>query len=226
MLLEACIFDMDGVLLDSEPFWRQAEIEVFATVDLHLSDEDCMETMGIRIDEVVAFRYHQKPWAEPSQEAICDRIVDRVVGLVRERGKPLPGVYEALDFVRSQGLKLALASSSSSRIIRAVLEGLRLEDAFSVIHSAETEEFGKPHPAVFLTTAGLLGVPPTRCLVIEDSFNGVLAAKAARMTVVAIPEPAVADDPRFVIADARLGSLEELPGIALLSRVTELTVDS
>lgn len=209
-MLQACIFDMDGVLLDSEPFWRQAEIEVFATVGLHLTEEDCMETMGIRIDEVVAWRHHQKPWAEPSQAVICERIVDRMVELVRERAKPLPGVYEALDFVRSQGLKLALASSSSTRLIRAVLEGLGLLDAFPIVHSAETEEYGKPHPAVFLTTAGLLGVPPTGCLVIEDSFNGVLAAKAARMTVVAIPEPAVADDPRFVIADARLRSLEEL----------------
>lgn len=211
MRLEACIFDMDGVLLDSEPFWRQAEIEVFASVGLRLTERDCMETMGIRIDEVVAFRHHQKPWSSPSLEEVSERIVDRVVELVRQRARPLDGVAEALDFLRGRGVPLALASSSSSRLIQATLEALDLRDLFGIWHSAEGEEYGKPHPAVYLSTARRLGLPPGRCLAVEDSINGVISARAARMAVVAVPEPAVAGDPRFVLADERLETLRDLP---------------
>ena len=75
--LQACIFDMDGVLLDSEPFWRQAEREVFATVGLDLTEQDCMETMGVRIDEVVALRHSQKPWSSPSCPNVAEQIVER-----------------------------------------------------------------------------------------------------------------------------------------------------
>lgn len=209
--LQACIFDMDGVLLDSEPFWRQAEIEVFATVGLDLTEQDCMETMGVRIDEVVALRHSQKPWSRPSCPEVAERIVERVAELIQTRGRPLEGVGEALGFLAGKGIPLALASSSSSRLIRATLHALDLTDVFPVWHSAEHEEFGKPHPAVFLATARKLGVTPTSCLAIEDSLNGVVAAFAARMPVLAVPEPAVARDPRFALAQAVLGSLHELP---------------
>lgn len=209
--LQACIFDMDGVLLDSEPFWRQAEIEVFATVGLDLTEQDCMETMGVRIDEVVALRHSQKPWSSPSCPNVAEQIVERVAELIQTRGRPLEGVHEALEFLQGKGLPLALASSSSSRLIRATLDALDLTGAFPVWHSAEHEEFGKPHPAVFLATARKLGVAPASCLAIEDSLNGVVAAFAARMPVLAVPEPAVAGDPRFALAQAVLGSLRELP---------------
>jgi len=209
--LQACIFDMDGVLLDSEPFWRQAEKEVFATVGLHLTEQDCMETMGVRIDEVVALRHSQKPWSSPSCPDVAEQIVERVAELIQTRGRPLEGVHEALEFLQGKGLPLALASSSSSRLIRATLDALDLTSAFPIWHSAEHEELGKPHPAVFLATARKLGVAPTSCLAIEDSLNGVVAAFAARMPVLAVPEPAVAQDPRFALAEAVLGSLHELP---------------
>lgn len=211
MPLQACIFDMDGILLDSEPFWRQAEIEVFGTVGLCLSEQDCLETMGIRIDEVVAFRHRQKPWESPSRREIAERITDRVIELVRERAHPLPGVAEALAFLQDRRVPLALASSSSSRLIEATIETLGLRRAFPIRHSAEGEPYGKPHPAVYLSTARLLGVPPTACLAVEDSLNGVVAARAARMPVVAVPEAAVAGDPRFALADARLESLLDFP---------------
>jgi len=210
-VLQACIFDMDGVLLDSEPFWRQAEIEVFASVGLDLTEQDCMETMGIRIDEVVAYRHAQKPWDSPSQHQVAERIVDRVIELVRQRARPLDGVAEALAWFRERRIPLALASSSSLRLIRASLEALGLAEAFPIQHSAEHEELGKPHPAVYLATARRLGLPPSACLAVEDSLNGVVSARAARMSVVAIPEPAVAGDPRFVLADERLASLHDLP---------------
>lgn len=200
--MRAAIFDMDGLLIDSEPLWREAEIEVFASVGLALSDEECRDTTGLRIDEVVALRHAQSPWSEPELGVVIERITDALIARVRARGEPLPGAREAIATCRSAGLALALASSSSRRIIDATLEHLGLE--FPVIASAQDERYGKPHPAVFLRAAERLGVEPTECLVFEDSLHGVIAAKAARMTVIAVPEH---PDPRFAIADRVLESL-------------------
>ncbi|MCR5660789.1 MAG: hexitol phosphatase HxpB [bacterium] len=212
-MLKACIFDMDGVLLDSEPFWRKAEREEFGKVGLTLTEKDCMETMGIRIDEVVALRYAQKPWDTPSQAEVADRIVKRVAELVKQKGSPKPGVNYAINYLKNQNVPLGLATSSSRILIDAVLECLDLTDAFDLVHSAENETYGKPHPAVYLTAADKMGIDPCEILAIEDSFSGVISAKAARMTVCAIPEEAVADEPHFAAADARLKSLEELPAL-------------
>lgn len=199
------LFDMDGILIDSEPFWRQAEIEVFGAVGIHLTEEQCVETMGLRIDEVVLFRapeYQDKP-------ALAEAIVTRVEELVRERGVPLPGSREVLEWIREEGIPCGLATSSSYRLLESTLAALGLREFFSVVHSAQDEIYGKPHPAVYLQAAEKLGVLPTECFAIEDSVNGVLAAKAARMGVVAIPEAPYRKDPRFAIADLQLESLLE-----------------
>ncbi len=213
MSFSACIFDMDGILLDSEPFWRQAERELFATVGIYLTEQDCVETMGIRIDEVVSYRFSQHPGPFPNVEELAQRIVNRVAELVEEKGRPLPGVVTALEFLKEQRLPLALASSSSNMLIDTTLRALKLEDYFPLRHSAEGEPYGKPHPAVYLATAQKMGTDPTQCLAIEDSLNGVIAAKAARMAVVAVPEQAVADLPQFSLADVTLSNLGELPKV-------------
>lgn len=208
-MIAGVLFDMDGILIDSEPFWRQAEMELFATVGLQLSEEDCRQTTGLRIEEVVAHWYALQPWNGVSQADLSLQILQRVVGLVREQGRPLAGVCEALQACRQAGLPLGLASSSNYCLIEATLERLGLRDWFSVIHSAEEEHWGKPHPAVYLRAAEKLGVSPLRCLAVEDSLNGVISAKAARMQVVAVPSPEQSDDPRFCLADARLPTLLE-----------------
>ena len=101
---------------------------------------------------------------------------------------------------------MAIASSSYLKIIEAVVKRLKLKGFFDVIYSAEFEKYGKPNPGTFLTTAEKLGVSPMKCLVFEDSLNGVIAAKAARMITIAVPE---FDNPKFIIADKILNSLEE-----------------
>lgn len=210
MALEAAVFDMDGVLVDSEPLWQEAEIEVFGTVGVELSRAMCEETMGLRIDEAVAHWHRRTPWDGPSQPEIADRVVAGVAARIAERGEPLPGVREALDACRRRGLRLALASSSPMPLIGAVLERFDLAGTFEVVVSADGEPYGKPHPGIYLTAADRLAVAPTACVAIEDSLNGVIAAKAARMRAVAIPlDPA---DPRFGVADAVLTSLADLDG--------------
>jgi HAD superfamily hydrolase (TIGR01509 family) len=215
-MIKAAIFDMDGVLIDSEPFWQESEIEVFDTIGLKLTHEMCRETTGLRIDHAVEYwlkRHEQEHSTDQhkfSPSEFEERIVEGVINRIQMRGEPMAGLDNALAFFKSKGLQIALASSSSYRIISAVMEKLRLHDRFSLVYSAEEEQLGKPHPGVYLTVAGKLGVKATECVAIEDSLMGVIAAKAARMKCVAVPEPASRNDPRFTISDFILESLLEI----------------
>ncbi|HEX6580699.1 MAG TPA: hexitol phosphatase HxpB [Actinomycetota bacterium] len=207
--IEAVVFDMDGVLVDSEPMWRAVEREVFAGVGIALTDEDLYPTMGVRIADVVDRWYRRHPWPDPSPEQVAETIVDGVARTVREHGLLLDGARDAVDHVRSLGLGVALASSSPMALILAVLSLDGLAARFDVVVSGEDEELGKPDPAVFLSAARRLEVPPERCLVVEDSINGVRAAKAAGMLCVAVP--AVGSDADIATeADLVLGSIGEL----------------
>lgn len=206
--LRAVIYDMDGTLTDSEPLWQIAEHEVFSTVGIDLSEEMMHSTVGLRIDEVIANWHMQFPWQGKSQHQIHDEIVDRVIELVQERGQLLPGVQASIAQVREAGLRIALASASPMRLIEAVVEHLGLRDAFEILRSGVDDSHGKPHPAVYIRTAGDLGVPTIQCLAIEDSFNGLLAAKSARMRCLLVPSVGGLGDRRWGIADAVLPSLE------------------
>lgn len=208
-MIEAVIFDLDGLLIDSEPLWQEAEILIFKQVNLVLTSELCRQTQGLRIDEVVDYWYRQYPWTNLSKLEVEELIVNKVIELIHLKGQPLPGVAQAIAFVKNQNVKIALASSSTSQIIQAALQKLNLTEVFVEIYSAESEMLGKPHPGVYLTTAQKLNVPPQSCLALEDSLNGVLAAKAAHMKCVAIPEAIQQKNPQFAIADLILKSLEE-----------------
>lgn len=207
--MQAVIFDMDGVLIDSEPLWKIAEVEAFHKVGLDLTYTDCEETVGLRIDQVVEMWHLRVGWENKSVKEVENDIVAILIREIREQGKALPGVQYALEQIKAAGLKIGLATSSYQRIIEEVVEKLNLADYFQVMHSAEHEKHGKPHPDVFLNCAEQLGVDPTKCLVIEDSFNGLVAAKAARMKAIAIPEKSHQKDLRLNIADKMLDSLED-----------------
>jgi sugar-phosphatase len=207
---DAVIFDMDGVLIDSEPLWKIAMEEVFRSVGSNLTKADFQKTVGLRIDEVVRFWHQHEGWKNVTPEKIEQDIVNRMVYLIKAHGKPLEGVPETLRFLSENNKKIGLATSSYAILIDAVLEVLELSSFFDFTHSAEHEDFGKPHPAVYLTTAEKLGVSPVRCLVVEDSLNGIISAKAARMKVVCIPEKTHHVEPRLALADHRFESMSEM----------------
>ena len=215
MKIKAIIFDMDGVLIDSEPLWRKAEIETFAKLGLSFTDEMCMQTMGMRTKEVIEYWFKITPWEGKSVKEVEIDLLQRVTQLIVEEGDAMKGVENALRYFKNKGLKVALASSSSSSLIEAVIEKLQIKKYFEVIESAEYLDFGKPHPEIFTKTAKKLGVHANECLVIEDSFNGVLAAKSAMMKVVAIPDKESKNDDRFVIADYILNDLNQIKEIKL-----------
>lgn len=208
--MRAVIFDMDGLLIDSEPLWVRAEIETFGEVGVVLDEDDCAKTKGLRVDDVVAYWHERRPWSSRSPREVEQRLVSRVAQLIRAEGRALPGVARALASAKAGGRRVALASSSPRALIDATLERLELTGAFDIVQSAETEALGKPHPGIFLTTAFRLGVSPVHCLVLEDSLTGVIAAKAARMAVIAVPMNHPEHDARFVLSDGIVGSLDEV----------------
>lgn len=178
---------MDGLLIDSEPFWRAAEISVFQTLGIPFTEDMCRETVGMRIDEVVVY-WNQKLELSMNVSTTSNAIIDELIKMVNHSGQPLPGVISTLEILLENNRKVALASSSSMRIIEAVVTKLGIKDYFRSIHSAEFEKYGKPHPAVFLTTATNLLESPSNCIVYEDSRNGMRAGLAAQMKTILIPE--------------------------------------
>jgi HAD superfamily hydrolase (TIGR01509 family) len=209
-MIKAVIFDMDGLLIDSEPLWQEAEIAEFTKVGVPLTREMCHQTIGFRVNEVVDYWHARYPWKLEGKEDIEKKIIKNVIGLIQAKGQPKDGVHHILQFVKNQNVKVALASSSFYEIIDAVLEKFHIKDNFEIIYSAEDEKYGKPHPAIYITTAEKLMVMPQECLAIEDSFNGVLSAKAAKMKCIAVPDSSMKYNEKLIIADLELRSLTDL----------------
>lgn len=208
--VEAVIFDMDGVLIDSEPLWRIAMIQGFTDIGINFTDEDCRKTTGMRFKEVVEywFNHHNITHSTPIQ--LHNNVYTHLIDLIHKKGQAMHGTFELLDFFKTKQFPIGLATSSSQILVDAVLHKTQIKSYFHSITSAEFLQYGKPHPEVFLKCADDLNIHPKNCLVIEDSVNGVKAGKAAGMTVIAIPDMEHKDDDRFEIADHRLNNLMDV----------------
>ncbi len=207
--LQAVIFDMDGVLIDSEPAWQQAEFEVLTGFGLPVTRAEIVQTTGLRIDELVNFWAERFPAQPFDRQQMMQFILARVVEFIAQDGQPMAGVLAALQLCRDAGLKVGLATSSPQQILDAVLTKLDIGHYFDVTQSAEHLPYGKPHPEVYLQCAKQLGVPPTRCLAVEDSFNGIIAARAASMQTLAIPAPEHQGETRWHAAHLQARALTE-----------------
>ncbi|EOW6643830.1 hexitol phosphatase HxpB [Cronobacter muytjensii] len=207
----AAIFDMDGLLIDSEPLWDQAELEVMATLGVDTSRRrELPDTLGLRIDLVVELWFAQQPWNGPSVAEVTQRIITRAITLVEEKRPLLPGVADAIALCKAQGLKVGLASASPLHMLERVLTLFDLREQFDVLASAEHLPYSKPHPQVYLDAAAKLGVDPLCCVTLEDSVNGMIATKAARMRSIVVPAEENRADARWALANVRLNSLTEL----------------
>ena len=206
---DAVIFDMDGVLIDSEPLWKIAMEEVFHSIGSELTKQDFQKTVGLRLDEVIIFWHLHEGWKNVTPKEIEQQIILKMVELIRANAAPLQGVLETLAFLKERNIKIGLATSSYEVLIQTVLRELNITSFFEVTHSAEHEEYGKPHPAVYLTVAEQLLVSPARCLVIEDSLNGIISGKAAKMKVVCIPEKTHFPEPKLILADYHFDTMSD-----------------
>jgi HAD superfamily hydrolase (TIGR01509 family) len=200
---------MDGLLIDSEILWHQAEVEIFGSLGVPISESGDRSTKGMFVNEVVRYWFERYPWSGPSNDDVVAALLSRVGDLVETKGRLMPGALRAIDLASECG-PVALASSTPLVLIHRCLDNFDLARRFVSVHSAEFEPYGKPHPGVFLTAAASLKVEPERCLVFEDSAAGVLAAKAGSMTVVAVPTLEDRVLPAFGLADLVLESLEQL----------------
>jgi mannitol-1-/sugar-/sorbitol-6-/2-deoxyglucose-6-phosphatase len=212
----AVIFDMDGLLLDSEDFWQQAEFEMFSSLGVPLKPDDTAITLGWRCDYVVQYWYSQFPWQGATPAEVGDAIIDKVIQLIVKNGKLMPGAVAALTLSKQLSLPTALATSSNHRMMLATLKHFDLLHYFQATCSAEFLPYAKPHPQVYLNAAAALGVEPQQCVALEDSITGVIAAKAARMRCIAVPEHANFNDARYAIADLTLPSLLDLTAAELI----------
>lgn len=207
-MIRGCVFDMDGVLIDTEPVWRRVEREVFGRVGIHLTEEQLRETWGLRIEDLVEHWYRTRGWKDVRPRAVQHEIVREMIDHVRSDGRPLPGAVEAVTLAHDSGLRVGIASSSARALIDAVVERLGVGGMVEATCTADDEANGKPDPAVYLTAAGRLGVDPQECLAVEDSPFGVVSAKRAGMICIAVRTDAV-EASAIADADVLIDSLVE-----------------
>jgi HAD superfamily hydrolase (TIGR01509 family) len=215
-VIDAVVFDMDGVLIDSEQVWDAAREELVHERGGRWHEGAQRDMMGMSSNEWSVYMHDELGLPEPPEE-INEEVVGRMSGLYRDHLPLLPGAQQAVPRLAARW-PLGLATSSNRPIIELVLELAGLAACFQVTVSSEEVGRGKPAPDVYLEAARRLGIPPRRCAAIEDSHNGIRSAHAAGMTVVAIPNRVFPPDAEALeLADCVLGSLDELTVDAVTS---------
>ena len=211
--IQAVIFDMDGLLVDTEPLWRKAMVNQFCKAGISFTEQDCRLTTGMRFLEVVRYWNQRRPFLHMTVQQVYDAVIENLCELIAKSEVEMPGAFDAINCCKINGISIGLATSSASAIVSTVLRKIGAEKYFQSVISAEHLPFGKPHPQVFLDCAESLRVNPQNCLVLEDSVNGVIAAKAAFMSVIAIPDQHNFNDQRFSIADYKINNLGDFPSL-------------
>ena len=216
-MIEAVVFDLDGVLLDSEEIWDRAREDLARERGGRWHDQAQRDMMGMSSTEWSRYMSEVIGLPEPPEE-INREVVRRLTGLYREELPAIPGAREAVERLAARW-PLGLASSSNRELIDLVLQLLGVAHLFTATVSSEEVARGKPAPDVYLEAARRLGVDPTAAAAVEDSHNGILSAKAAGMRVIAIPNAHFPpDDDALGAADVVLASLAELTAEAVEPR--------
>ncbi len=209
-MIKAVIFDMDGLLVDSEPAWYRARVDLAAQHGKIWTETDQIAMAGVHTGVWVDTLY-DKLDGQRSRQQVLDGIVSRMVGYYEAGEVPiLPGADEALPACADR-FRVGLASGSTQSLIDACLKGARWRPYFETLISSDEVQHGKPAPDVYLELIGRMGLDPATTAVVEDSGAGIKAGKAAGAKVVAIPNPSTDPGPEVLsLADARIASLHEL----------------
>jgi len=210
-MLSAAIFDLDGVLADSETWWTRIDAKLLTEYGVTYDGEHHQNVVGVSYRLAVEFYKKAFGLSVPTEE-VMRRRGEIATEFFANRIDLFPNVKEVLEELRQMKLHLAVATSSLSASARPLLHRHQLTKFFEVIVTGEEVEHGKPAPDIYLCAAERLGICVNACLVVEDALPGVAAAKAAKMRVAAIPDRRFVDPRQYEKkADYVLGSLKELP---------------
>jgi mannitol-1-/sugar-/sorbitol-6-/2-deoxyglucose-6-phosphatase len=207
MHVNTVIFDMDGVLIDSEPYWEEAGSETMAEFGIVLTADQYNTTTGLRTREWIDFWFSYFHLDKRDAQTAENMIVTKAMDKIRDHANPMPGVDYILEFFSERNFTIGLATSSPMELIEVVVRKLKIKKFLKAFSSAEELLHSKPHPEVYLNCANNLSVSPLQCLCFEDSFNGMIAAKAARMKCAIVPAPPQFDHAKWGSADVKIASL-------------------
>lgn len=217
-MIEAVVFDMDGVLIDSEETWSRVRGDFVARHGGHWTEQDQRNVMGDNSRQWSA--YIRRTWnIAVDDEHIFREVLAAMIASYRDRLEVLPGAREAVAAL-GDVYPLAVASSSPAELIGVALQVIGIAGHFRAVVSSDDVAHGKPSPDVYLLAAERLGVPPQRCAAVEDSTNGLRAAVAAGMATIAVPNSAYPPD-----ASALAGVRLVLPGLQGLTPGTIAALD-
>ena len=208
MELTTVIFDIDGLLVDSEPLWNEAAAEVFRLYGVNLTEEQYDTTTGLRTKEFLQWWFSFYGIDREELATAEKKIVQLVLDKIAHNGKIMPGIPYIFDFFTKKHFKIGLATSSPPALIELVVEMMGIKNYLHATSSADELLLGKPHPQVYLNCAESLGSQPVECICFEDSFNGMISAKAARMKCVVVPHASQLKDERWGAADLKISSLQ------------------
>ena len=211
MTIEAVIFDLDGLLVDSEPVWDRARAAMAARYGRPWTQADHFQVMGVSTAEWVAYMIARLELTL-APEAVAEEVIAQMAALYRRQIPFRPGAVAAVQRAAAH-YPTALASGSPRQLLDIVIQSAALAGCFTVVLSADEVGAGKPDPAVYLETARRLGIPPTHCVCVEDSPHGVLAGRRAGMRVINVP------DPRYPLTEAQAGHAD-----LVLASLAELTL--
>lgn len=210
-MINAVIFDMDGVMIDSEPLWEKTERILLARRNIDYSPDYRDKIVGLNQRDSGRLLVDTFDLEETVEEIINERI-SILTSIYEKELEVIPALVPLLEQLGEEGYRLAVASSSPLRVVNFVLDMFSLRDHFLAVVSGDSVGNGKPHPDIYVHTAETLGVEPAECVAIEDSINGLRSAKGAGMYCIAIPDKRLTPA-EFESADVILGSLRELtPG--------------
>lgn len=215
MQLNTVIFDMDGLLIDSEPLWNEAANEVFKEYGINLSDEQQATTTGLRTSEFLEWWFGYYNIGDDEFAKAEKKIFQYVIDKIKYKGKIKPGVDHIFNFFYGRGFKIGIATQSPQQLIEEVMDICGVRKFVQATSSAEYLPYGKPHPQVYINCANALQSHVLECICFEDSFNGLIAAKAARMKCVVVPEHSQQKEDRWNAADLKLSSLQNFGALHL-----------
>lgn len=207
--MKAVIFDMDGLLIDSEPMWKSTEEKVFSALGVEVSDQLASLTASMTTREVTEFWFSRFPWQNRSLESVEKEVIERVGALIQQDGIAKRGVLQIIKMLKQHQCKIGLATNAPESLVPLVLEKLEIADYFDCTVSSSEVDQGKPNPDVYLLALDKLGVTATETLAFEDSASGLRAATAAKIRTIVVPSIQNFEDADFEEAELKIRHLEE-----------------